>query len=167
VGLSSQRTAAARWLAGADPAGLLYGAIVGASVLATVSAHGIGVDQVAIATAIVLFVYWLAHVYIAALSRQFVGDRGHLLRRFGHEAWQEVGVLKGGSPVILVYLLAAVWVDKSTAASVAVYFSAVLLAGAGYLGAHQAGIKGRAALWETLGAATFGLLVVLMKALLH
>jgi len=37
----------------------------------------------------------------------------------------------------------------------------------GYLGAHKAGLRGRAALLEVAGAASFGVLIVAAKALLH
>ena len=47
------------------------------------------------------------------------------------------------------------------------YFSVVLLALVGYLGAHPAGLRGRAMLLEVGGAASFGVLIVIMKALLH
>jgi hypothetical protein len=168
VSQSSQRVRAASWLAHTDPAGLLYGAIVSAAVLATVSAHAEGSEFVALATAVVLVVYWMAHVYIDALSRQFDGDSRHFLHRLRSSSVHETSVLKGGLPAIVVYVGASVaGVDIASAAAAAVYFSVVLLAAVGYLGAHQAGLKGRAVLLEVAGAASFGLLIVVAKALLH
>ena len=159
---------AAGWLARADPAGLLYGAIVSAAVLATVSAHAEGSEFVALATGVVLVVYWMAHVYIDALSRQFDGDSRHFLLRLRTSSGHETSVLKGGVPAILVYVGASVvGLDIASAAAAAVYFSVVLLAAVGYLGAHQAGLRGRAVLLEVAGAASFGLLIVAAKALLH
>jgi hypothetical protein len=159
---------AAGWLAHADPAGLLYGAIVSAAVLATVSAHAEGSEFVAAATAVVLVVYWMAHVYIHALSRQFDGDTRHFLLRLRTSSGHETSVLKGGVPAILVYLGAyAGGMDIGSAAATAVYFTVVLLAAVGYLGAHQAGLRGRAVLLEVAGAASFGVLIVAAKALLH
>ena len=159
---------AAGWLAHADPAGLLYGAIVSAAVLATVSAHAEGSEFVALATAMVLVVYWMAHVYIHALSRQFDGDTRHFLLRLRTASTHETSVLKGGLPAILVYVVAyAAGMKIGSAAATAVYFSVVLLAAVGYLGAHRAGLRGRAVLLEVAGAASFGLLIVIAKALLH
>ncbi len=164
----SQRVKAAGWLARTDPAGLLYGAIVSAAVLATVSAHAEGSEFVALATAMVLVVYWMAHVYIAALSGQFDGDTRHFLLRLRTASAHETSVLKGGLPAILVYLVAsAAGMAIASAATVAVYFTVVLLAAVGYLGAHKAGLRGRAALLEVAGAASFGVLIVAAKALLH
>ena len=164
----SQRVRAASWLAQTDPAGLLYGAIVSAAVLATVSAHAEGSEHVALATGVVLVVYWLAHVYIDALSRQLDGDSRHFLQRLRTSSVHETSVLKGGVPAIVVYVGASVaGMGIGSAAAVAVYFSVALLAAVGYLGAHQAGLRGRAMLLEVAGAASFGLLIVLAKTLLH
>ena len=163
-----QRVRAASWLAHTDPAGLLYGAIVSAAVLATVSAHAEGSEFVALATGVVLGVYWMAHVYIDALSRQFDGDTRHFLLRLRTSSTHETSVLKGGLPAIVVYVGASLaGMDISSAAATAVYFSVALLAAGGYLGAHQAGLRGRAVLLEVAGAASFGLLIVVAKALLH
>lgn len=165
---SSRRIAAARRIARGDPADLLYGAIVSAAVLATVSAHGDGVRFVAIATGIVLAVYWMAHVYTSALSEQFGGDQRHLLKRLRTSATHEASVLMGGLPAILVYVLAGIaGAGPSTAANVALYFSVALLIAAGYVGAHQAGLTGRAVVAEAAGAGLFGVLIVVAKTLLH
>ena len=50
---------------------------------------------------------------------------------------------------------------------VAAYFSVVILAAVGYLGAHQAGLRGRAMLLEVAGAASFGVVIVIAKTFLH
>jgi hypothetical protein len=168
VGTSSQRVVAARWVANTDPAGLLYGAIVSAAVLATVSAHTERHVYVGVATSLVLLVYWMAHVYIHTLSSQLGGDTRHFLLRLRTSSAHETSVLKGGVPAILVYVVAdALGADVDSAAAVAVYFTVLLLAGVGYLGAHQAGIRGRAVLVEIAGAASFGVLIVAAKTLLH
>jgi hypothetical protein len=159
---------AARWLAGTDTAGLLYGAIVSASVLAAISVHATGAQFVAFATGIVLVIYWLAHVYIRTLSGQLGGDQRHFLHRVRRAAGHETGVLKGGLPALVVYVVAhTAGMSIANAAASAVYFSVVLLAAVGYLSAHQAGLRGRELLWETAGAASFGVLIVIGKTFLH
>ena len=47
-----------------DLPGLLYGAVISASVLATASAHSEQYEYVAVAAFAVVGVYWLAHVYV-------------------------------------------------------------------------------------------------------
>ena len=166
--MASRRIAAARRIARGDPAELLYGAIVVATVLATVSAHGEGSGYVAIAAGIVLGIYWMAHVYTHALSVQFGGDQRHILRRLRTSAVHEASILVGGLPAIVVYILA--WMagaGPSTAAFVALYFSVGLLIAAGYVGALAAGLTGRAVVAEAAGAGLFGVLIIVAKSLLH
>jgi hypothetical protein len=168
VPISSIRARAATWVANADPSGLLYGAIVSAAVLVTVSAHASGTDYVVISTAGFLVVYWMAHVYINTLSTQFEGDRHSFFARLAHAAWTESSVLRGGIPAIVVYsLVAALGADVSAAAFVAAYFSVVLLMVIGYLGAHQAGLRGWPLAGEVAAAACFGVVIVIGKSLLH
>jgi hypothetical protein len=151
-----------------DPAGLLYGALIAASVLATASAHEGTFGHVALATAMVLGVYWLAHVYIEAQTLQASGDARHFLRRLAHTAREELSVVKGGLPAIVVFVVVdRAGASTTTAAAVAVYFSVLVLFGAGYLTAHHAGRRGWPGLLDAGGAALFGVLVILMKALLH
>lgn len=165
---SSHRTRAAGWVTKADPAGLLYGAIVSAAVLVTVSAHAEGTDHVVITTAVFLIVYWMAHVYIHTLSTTYRGDTHSFFWRLRHAAAAETSVLKGGAPAIVVYAVAAlIGKDVSAAAYVAVYFSVALLMVIGYLGAHQAGLRGKALYVEVAASAFFGVLIVIGKALLH
>jgi hypothetical protein len=162
-------TSAARRLSYvSNPAGLLYGALIAASVLATASAHDNSFDHIAAATTIVLAVYWLAHVYIEAQSLQLAGDRRRFLHRLGHTADRELSVIKGGIPAIVVFILAdRSGLSPTDAASVAVYFSVLMLVCVGYLTAHQAGRRGLPGLVDAAVAGFFGVLVILMKALLH
>ena len=152
----------------ADPGGLLYGAIVSAAVLVTVSAHAETTDHVVIATSVFLVVYWMAHVYIETLSTQFRGDQYPFGRRLRHAAGHEASVLKGGAPAIVVYTLASLLgADPSNASAAAAYFSVALLVVIGYLGAHQAGVRGWPLLGEVAAAGSFGILIVIGKTLLH
>jgi hypothetical protein len=166
--VASRRIAAAKRMARGDPAELLYGAIVAATVLATVSAHAAGASYVAIATGIVLGIYWMAHVYTHALSVQFGGDQRHLLRRLRTSASHEASILMGGLPALVVYILASIaGAGPSTAAFAALYFSVGLLIAAGYVGAHAAGLTGRAVVAEAVGAGLFGVVIIVAKSLLH
>ena len=168
AGVEEHRTKAARWVNRADPGGLLYGAIVSAAVLVTVSAHAEGTDYVVLATAGFLIVYWMAHVYIETLSAQFRGEAKPFTRRLQHAAGHEASVLKGGLPAIVVYTAASLLGgDASNSAAAAAYFSVGLLVLIGYLGAHQAGVRGRALVGEVLAAGSFGIVIVIGKTLLH
>ena len=132
-----------RWLASADPPGLLYGAIISATALATASLHDDGPTRVAIMASGAVVIYWMADLYVHALSVRFDGDTRGLLHRLGSAAPHKASVLKGGLPAIVVYVLAhGVGAESTTAAYVALAFSVVLLTVVGYLGARQADTPG-------------------------
>jgi hypothetical protein len=61
----------------------------------------------------------------------------------------------------------AVGVEPPTAGYISLWFVVVLLVAVGYLGALRAGLPRRIALIEAAGAGSFGVAIVVMKALLH
>jgi hypothetical protein len=158
----------AAWLAQADPAGLMYGAIITGAVLATSSGHGAADHFVLLAGAGVLVIYWLTHAYVHAFAKQFHGETESLPRRFFASTKSEASVLKGGLPGLAVFALARLFgASVSGAALVALYGDIVLLAAVGYLGSHHAGLSKRASVGEAFGAALLGVAMVAVKALLH
>jgi len=158
-----------RLLARSDPGGLLYGAVVSGAALAAISAHADGTTRVVIPTFVVLAIYWLAHVYIHTLSKQLAGGDTRLLwHRVATYAREEVPVLLGGLPALAVYVVADLaGGSPSTAAFTALLFLVALLFVVGYMGARLAGLTGLAAMVEAAGAGFFGVLIVIMKTLLH
>lgn len=162
-------TTSTGWLARvSNPAGMLYGSLIGASVLATASVHTDDYRFVGLSTGIVLGVYWMAHVYVEAQRLQLSGDRRHALHRLRHTAAHESGVIIGGVPGILVFTVAKVLgASTSDAASYAVYFSVAVLLVVGYVTATQAGRRGAARIVDSLAAGAFGVVVIIAKALLH
>jgi hypothetical protein len=158
----------ARRLAAADPAGLLYGAIVSATALAAVSLHTPEASRVAVVTGAVLVIYWMADLYVHALAMRFDGDARSLLRRLGRSAAHKSSVLRGGLPGIVVYLgVYLITGNASVAAYAALGSAIVILTVAGYLGARHAGASGRPAMVEAAGAGLLGVLVLVAKSLLH
>lgn len=151
-----------------DPAGLLYGAVVSAATLGVLASSHES-TRVAIGTAAVLFIYWSAHVYIHSFSKQLKGVHpGLFVRRTRESAREEVGVLVGGLPALVLYVvLVAAGIEPPTAGYISLFFVVVLLITVAYLGALRAGLPRRIALAEAAGAGSFGVAIVLMKALLH
>lgn len=165
---SSRAGPVVQWLAAADPPGLLYGAIISSTALATASVHDDGPTRVAVTAGGVLVIYWMADVYVHAMSVRFDGDARGLLHRLGSAAAHKASVLKGGLPGILVYVVAhALGAGTTTAAYVALGFSVVLLTVVGYLGARQADTPRRSAALEGMGAGGLGVVIMVAKSLLH
>jgi hypothetical protein len=150
-----------------DPAGLLYGALVAASVLGTAATHG-DFGYVALATGLVLAVYWLAHVYIEAQALQLHGDARRYAHLLGHTAVREASVIQGGLPAIVVYAVSNVLgATAKEAAAIAVYFSVGVLFVVGFLTARIAGRTGLATWVDAVAASLLGVAVIVAKALLH
>lgn len=77
-------------------------------------------------------------------------------------------LLAGALPPIAVFLGARLLgADVQTAAQVALWFTVGLLVLAGAGAAYLAGVRGRMLVAESLIAGGFGLLVILLKYLLH
>ena len=71
-------------------------------------------------------------------------------------------------PGVAVYVLLVVFgVYPPTAGYIALFCVVGLLFTVGYLGAIRAGFPRRMALVEAIGAGSFGVVIVVMKALLH
>ena len=166
--VSGWSSSVAARLADSSAGGLLYGAIVTAAVLVTAGGHGSSTRRVLAAWAIVLGIYWLTHVYVHAAENQFHGDTRYLWRRFGSAARGELGVLVGGMPAMVVFLLAASnGRDTLESEELALYFTVAMMAVVGYTGARYVHLSRRAAWGEAAGAALLGLLMVAAKTLLH
>jgi hypothetical protein len=163
---SSRHRASQRPGTTGDPAGLLYGALIAASVLATASAHVEDFPFIALATAFVLGVYWLAHVYVAAQALH--QGRRSFLRRLADVAGHEASLLKGGLPAIVVYVvLDVLGLSTRSAAAYAVYFSVAVLVYVGYLTAVRADRHGWASVLDAAAAGGLGVIVIIAKTLLH
>lgn len=147
---------------------LLYGAIVAGSVLAVSSAHAEEASRVAVATAVVTAIYWLAHVYVDAIGDRFRDHARPLSRRIVVAMRDSLDLLVGAVPPIVVFELARLLgADAQSAALAALWFTVILLVCAGAGTAFLAGVRGKALVIEALIAGSFGVLVILLKYLLH
>jgi hypothetical protein len=161
-------TGAAARLASASTGSMLYGAVVTAAVLVTAGGHDSSTGRVLAAWGFVLGTYWLTDIYVHAAESQFHGDSRNILLRSATAARAEVGVLEGGVPAMAVFLVAAYTGNGTLGAEkVALYFTVVLLAVVGYVGARHAGRSARSGWSEAGGAAVLGLLMVAAKTFLH
>ncbi len=147
---------------------LLYGAVVSASVLAVASVHDDAFDRVAVSTGVVAVVYWLAHVYVDAVGGRFEDVEHSVGARLATALRTNTGVLVGSVPPVLVFLLGrALGLDVSGAAWLALWSTVALVVAAALLAGHRAGARGLALAAEAAVAGGFGLVVILLKYLLH
>jgi hypothetical protein len=147
---------------------LLFGAVVSASILAASSGYGQASKPVAIAAATAVAIYWLAHVYQETLRGRFEDDELPTRDRLRRVLRQNNGIVIGALVPIVMFTV-ALMLDMSVSASVwlALGYTVALLAGAAAYAAHQAGVRGRALITQTIVGASFGLAVILLNVVLH
>ena len=155
----------AAWRSQHNPAGLLYGALVAASVIAVSSAVVESAVALTLAVVEVLLVYWAAHVYSRVLADRLADPSATAGERTREAVRHEVSVLGGGVPALLVFVAASVrGASVGAAANLALVATIVLLGSAGYAVGRQAGARGWSLVREVGIAALLGLLVFTLKA---
>jgi hypothetical protein len=153
------------WEIGRAPAAI-YGTIISASVLAAADDED-SVVQVALGVVITLVVYWLAERWSEMIAGNVRGQKftwPYVRQVFVH-GWPMVQASYG--PVIVLVLSALVGLTSEQAIDLALSATIVVLAGLGAVAAQNAGMNR----WATVGSAFFtallGVVLILLKALLH
>jgi len=146
----------------------LYGALVSGSILAVSSAKSDDGGSVLLATGLVNVTYWLAHVYVDAVGGRFHDYANSTWRRLMYALQNNFGVLLGGLPVMVVFAAGRlVGLDVATSAWAALWFTVAMLGAVGCLAAWRAGARKWPLIGETAIALGFGLIVILLKIILH
>ena len=151
-----------------NPAGLVYGTVTVAALLAAESARRETYASTVASVVITLILYWLAHAYA-----EYAGHRLEREERFTYVglagvAGHEFAVVLGATVPLLVLLggwafglrldaaaLAAIW----TAAGTVVLLELVI--------GVRAGVTGRELVKQTVFGAVLGLLVIALRVVLH
>jgi hypothetical protein len=153
---------------GLEVGGLLYGTIVSAAALAVGASRGDtagGMFETMVST---LLIYWFAHIYTATVSARRPGGAIPLHRLIATSARQEVWILIGGLPAVLVVAIlslahVSLWV---TVLSDLVTVIVVLVLD-GLLAGLYAGTRGWRLGVEAGVAAVFGGLIAALLFSLH
>jgi hypothetical protein len=145
----------------------VYGLILATSVIA-VSYDASDAGRVALAVLVTAVVFWLAHVYARLLGRGASEGRGPTRAEIAcalREHWSLVAVVM---PVVLVLCLGAIDAIPDRAATVAATAIALveLAAAGGYAASHRGASPARTIVSAAIALA-LGLLVVLLKVLVH
>lgn len=120
------------------------------------------------AMATTLLVYWLAHIYIAAVRDRAPGSATPLYHLAWHAAKNESAILAGGMPVVVVAAGLAVvgvslWLNVLLDLSVAT----VVLVLVGLLAGLRAGVHGWRLGGEVVAAAVLGAILAALLVSLH
>lgn len=148
--------------------GALYGVVVAAAATAIVSAQPAKTRYVTSSILLMLTVYSLAHLYAQVLAARMAAPDAALWRRVRVEAVHEAAVLEGGLPVLLCFaVLRLSGLDVSTSAQAASWFTVALLAAIGYSIGRSLKATGLRLALEVTGPPAIGLLMIVLKTLLH
>lgn len=146
----------------------VYGLISVGAVLAAESASRETYGETVAAVVVAMILYWLAHAYAENVWwRIREGERLNLagLRRL---LLQEVPMLAGAAPPLIVVLIAwAAGAGLGTAITIAVWTVAVAILATEVASGLQADLSGRDLLMDALLGATLGVLILVLKLVLH
>jgi hypothetical protein len=152
----------------AKPAGLIYGTISVAALLAAESARQETYARTVGAVAITITLYWLAHSYAEYTGERLEHHEHFTYKGFLLAATQELTVLLGAA--VPFGVLIACWIFGASligAVAAAVWTSAgIVIATEVFIGI-RAELTGRELLRQSIVGALLGVLVIALRILLH
>ncbi|MGI9184715.1 MAG: hypothetical protein ACR2GZ_07095 [Solirubrobacteraceae bacterium] len=152
----------------ANPAGLIYGTISVAALLAAESARQETYLRTAGAVMITIVLYWLAHSY-----SQFIGERVEQQVAFTYRgvlatARHELTVVIGAAgPLVVLILFWVFGASLDTAVIAAIWTAAAIVIVLEIVIGVRAELTGRELVRQTVFGAILGLLVIALRVLLH
>ena len=147
----------------------IYGQILSTAVVATLSEDiEYSVPDVLLAVVVTTTVFWLAHVFAESTARRLTMDHNLTVREVAAVARQESSMVLAAIPTVLVLALGAFKaVDRNLALDLAIGLGVAELVGLGFVIARRS----KMGVWGTLGSvmltASFGLVIVALKAAVH
>jgi hypothetical protein len=165
--LGSLTFSSRRARANANLGGAIYGTITVAAVIAASAAHDEPLTTVLAATVSTVVVFWLAHVYSEVIAHHFEGHRPSLAA-VAHVAHRELPFLEAPVlPILLLVAGAAGFLDHDVAINLALWTAVLQLAGWGVASARRQGWSWPAAAVTGAINGAFGMVLILLKAILH
>jgi hypothetical protein len=151
-----------------NPAEVIYGTLLAAVVLATKTHKGVTGAAVFWSAVGFLVIYWLAHVYADVIGEQLktrLRPNWSTIAHAGAVHWTRLRASLIPAIVFEVVRLAGGSVNASVL--VALWLSAAMLGAWGATAAFRSGARGLALAVETLVCVGLGVLVVVLKIVLH
>lgn len=152
----------------ANPAGLVYGTIAVGALLAAESARRETYLKTIGAVLLTLVLYWLAHSYAEFTARRLRDHGRFTLDGLARTAARELSVLGGASmPLLVVLILWGAGVRLATAVSAAIWTSATAIVAIETLIGIRARLPRHDLVRQTAMGALLGVLVIVLRVLLH
>jgi hypothetical protein len=151
-----------------NPGRLVYGTIAVGALLAAESAKRETYARTVLAVAITLMLYWLAHSYSEFVGRRLERSQPFSFGGFAEAALHEMAVLIGAAiPLIVLIIWWAAGASLAAAVTAAVWTSAIVMLVIEMVIGYRAELSGRAFVIQTAFGAMLGLLVIVLRLLLH
>jgi hypothetical protein len=144
----------------------IYGVIIGAAVMAT--SHGKTATAVAVSVLVTLTIYWAAERYARLVAERIHDGRGltwHEVRVQLTSGWAIVTA--SALPLAVLVLGDLLGFETVVAVSIALASSTLLLFGAGWEIGREASLSVTERIVMAIGAGAFGVMMAVLKALLH
>ena len=152
----------------ANPAGLVYGTIAVGALLASESTEGQTYGATVAGVCVALALYWLAYTYA-----EFVGERLKKSESFSPAgffnalAGEITVVLGAGVPLVVVLICWAAGVPLASGIKAAVWASAAMIFIYELIAGVRSGLSGSELLLQTILGAVLGVLLIVLRILLH
>ena len=149
-----------------DFASAIYGQVLASASVVALSRHDEAPMEIVAGVAATMLVFWLAHVYAEAISRSVArDDRARELRHIAASEWPMV---QAALPAVVALTLAALglW-SREAGITIALALGVVELGAWGTAAGRRAGRSQSRALLGGLSCAAFGLLIIVLKVLIH
>ena len=151
-----------------DLSAAIYGTMTVGALLAAESAGSETYAETVIAVLITLVIYWLAHSYAEFASERLKEREPLRLEVLGRIMVNQVPILFGAAiPLVAVVILWAASASLSTAVTVAVWTSAVVVVLIETLAGIRAKRTGRELVFQTMFGGLLGLLIIVLRLTLH
>jgi hypothetical protein len=151
-----------------NPAGLVYGSLAVATLLAAESARRETFARTIGAVAITILLYWFARSYAEFTGGRIKNRRAFSFSGLAAVARHELSVLAGG--VVPLFIMALFWItggSLDTAVLVTIWAEALLIVMVEFSTGLVAGLRGRELARQTAVGAVLGLIVLGLRILLH
>ncbi len=150
------------------PAEAIYGTLIASAVIATNAAEGESGGKIFVTGLAVLTLYWLAHVYADVLGQRLATRERPGWRSIIRTALYDWALLRGALlPLAVFGVMRLLFASVDTAALIALWTTVLLLGCWGFVAAVRGGAKRFELLAETIVCAGFGVLVIVLKTVIH
>ncbi len=151
-----------------NPAGLVYGTILIATLLAAEYSRRETYVTTVGAVIVALVMYWLALAYSEFTGRRLQNAERFTLKAFWKAAKHENSVLMGASvPIVVIIVLGIFGADLASALEVGVYIAAgMIVVFEVLIGLWSDGTRAEL-VWHTIIGILLGLMIIALRVLLH